>query len=45
MKRTIHFLLKMISSLFELLRQSSKTFITKTEEERLDHHTISISTR
>ena len=45
MKRTIQFLQVLWGSITTLLQQSSKTFIAKTEEDQLDHHTISISTR
>ncbi len=45
MKRTIQLLKNLWHLISRLVRQSSMTFIAKNEEEQLDHHTISISTR
>jgi hypothetical protein len=42
MKQAIQFILNLLGSITSLL---SQTFTAKTEEEQLDHHTISISTR
>ena len=45
MKRAIQRISALFSAVIHLLRQSSETFIAKTDEEQLDYHTINISTR
>jgi len=45
MKRTIQALRALFGALFNLLNLSSQTFIAKSDEEQLDYHTITISTR
>ena len=45
MKRTIQFMRTLWRTVSTLLRHSSKTFIAKTNDDELDYHTISISTR
>ena len=45
MKRAIQLISALFSAIINLFRQSSETFIGKTDEEQLDYHTISISTR
>jgi hypothetical protein len=45
MKQTFQLLAALFNAVANLLHLSSRTFIAKTDEEQLDYHTITISTR